>query len=131
MIDESLLSWQSRAIKAEAEVARLRSVDSRLAIKHQKLHEEQQSEINRLLLACETMQEQGRQYQESNAALQAMLDNAIDTAFDLEAENARLRKVMNDVINIALNGDAEEWLALREVLAEVDISKMETTMGEG
>ena len=104
---------------AETEVERLRKVA------------EQQSEINRLLLACETMQEQGRQYQESNAALQAKLDNAIDTAFDLEAKNARLRKVMNDVINIALNGDAEEWLALREVLAEVDISKMETTMGEG
>ena len=49
----------------------------------------------------------------------------------LKAENAKLRKVMNDVMNIALNGDAEEWLALREVLAEVDISKKETTMGEG
>ena len=39
---------------------------------------------------------------------------------NLQAENARLRKVMNDVMNIALNGDAEEWLALREVLAEVE-----------
>ena len=38
----------------------------------------------------------------------------------LQTENAQLRKVMNDVMNIALNGDAEEWLALREVLAEVE-----------
>lgn len=59
------------------------------------------------------------------------LDEAIETVHYLEAENGKLRKVMNDVMNIALNGDAEEWLALREVLAEVDISKMETTMGEG
>ena len=48
------------------------------------------------------------------------LDECMETIHFLEAENAKLRKVMNDVMNIALNGDAEEWLALREVLAEVE-----------
>jgi hypothetical protein len=118
-------------------VERLRLVDSRLAIKHQKLHEEQQSEINRLLLACETMQEQGRQYQESNAALQAKLDNAIDTAFDLEAENARLRKVVEAARGVFL-GEGEHLCSefedamdqLGQALSELDEADQKARLGQ-
>lgn len=75
-------------------------------------------------MACETMREQGRQYQESNAALQAKLDNAIDTAFDLEAENAKLRKVVEaarrayDYYDMVWDGGIAH--ELEQALAELD-----------
>jgi len=77
-------------------------------------------------MACETMQEQGRQYQESNAALQAKLDNAIDTAFDLEAENAQLRKVADAaraLVPIEMYQYIRHLFDLKRILDEYDKAK--------
>ena len=119
-------TWQERATRAEAEVDRLRKISRTLVDDIDAYHQD----VVRLETENARLRK-GRQYQESNAALRAKLDNAIDTAFDLEAKNARLRKVVRDLLEVVemlhpnMNPDEpcvvyEAWVQGKQALAEYD-----------